>query len=283
MSESQQAMVAAKLANMQSQDTLKKGLKVPENPAVRIPTTGTPKDSQAKAARDLNVSRDSVNQAKRIQQEGISELTKAVEDGDVSVNSAAEVAKLPKIETVHPEGQSVAIEELTRLVLPPTSPSEVGTLADWRKLETRLGVKLPADYRAFVFAYGSGLFAGLYRVYNPFAASEYTNLLSSADRVFGYNRESQRSDPKRFPYPYFPDHGGLLPWGNDENGNDYFWLTKGAPAKWVVVQDNNRGNGITVQPFSMTGFLVAVLEKRVKALASGYPRKSHFKFESWGT
>src|SRR6266404_2309328 len=119
----------------------------------------------------------------------------------------------------------MSMADLKKLVTPPAKPFEVGTLSQWQKYEQKLGTRLPDDYRKFVFAYGSGLFAGFYRVYNPFAASEYIALLSQVERVCGYNRESQRSFPKRFPYPYFPELGGLLPWGNDENGNDYFWLT----------------------------------------------------------
>lgn len=175
----------------------------------------------------------------------------------------------------------MSLAELMQLVPPPDEPFEVGTLKQWRSVEKKLGTELPTDYREFVFAYGSGLFAGLYRVYNPFAASEYTALIPSAERVCGYNRVSQQSDPERFPYPYFPEAGGLLPWGNDENGNDYFWLTEGSPSEWVVVQDNNRGEGIRVQPYTMTAFLVAILERKVKALASGYPRKSDRVFQPY--
>jgi len=144
-----------------------------------------------------------------------------------------------------------------------------------------LGVKLPREYREFVLAYGSGLFAGFYRVYNPFAESPYLNLASSIQRICAMNREIQLSDlnHKRFPLPYFPPAGGLLPWGNDENGNDYYWLTSGPSSRWCVVQQENRGTGIKVHPYSMVEFLIAILQKKVKALASGYPRRECFKFE----
>jgi hypothetical protein len=177
----------------------------------------------------------------------------------------------------------MSLADLKKLVPPPAKPFEVGSLPQWRKIEERLGTKLPRDYREFVFTYGSGLFAGFYRVYNPFAASEYIGLLPQSKRVCGINREAQRSFPSRFPYPYYPDPGGLLPWGNDENGNDYFWLIEGPPTKWVVVQDNNRGEGIRIQPYSMTGFLTEILHRRIKPLASGYPRKADYHFEQWDT
>jgi hypothetical protein len=179
-------------------------------------------------------------------------------------------------------GLEVSIAELKKLVPPPAEPFEVGTLAQWRKLEKQLRTRLPDDYRDFVFAYGSGLFAGLYRVYNPFSADEYIALLPKSRRVCDIKRWSRDDDPERYPYPYFPEPGGLLPWANDENGNDYFWHTEGPPDEWTVVQENNRGEGIRAQPYSMTGFLVGILRRKIKPLASGYPRKGDYKFEPYG-
>lgn len=177
----------------------------------------------------------------------------------------------------------MSIAALNKLVPPPTKPFEVGTLAEWTKLELKLGTILPRDYREFVFAYGSGLFAGFYRIYNPFAASQHTGLLSSVQRICDQDRQSQKSFRERFPYPYFPEPGGLLPWGNDENGNDYFWITEGLPANWHVAQNENRGRGFKIQPFSMTEFLVAVLQRKVESLAEGYPCIEDMVFESWDT
>lgn len=173
----------------------------------------------------------------------------------------------------------MSISRLKKLVPPPAKPIAAGKLAEWRKVEQQLGSRLPRDYREFVFAYGSGRFAGLYRVYTPIASSEYVALVPQSRRICEYNRASQKEFPERFPLPDFPEPGGLLPWGNDENGNDYFWLTEGPPSKWCVVQDENRGTGIRVQPYSLTGFLVAVLERKVEPLASGYPEESDYRYE----
>ena len=57
-------------------------------------------------------------------------------------------------------------------------------------------------------------------------------------------RETERDWPHRVPYPIYPDQPGLLPWGNDENGNDYYWLTEGAPDTWRVLSDEVRGEGL---------------------------------------
>ena len=173
------------------------------------------------------------------------------------------------------------IDALLRLVPPPPKPTEVASLKKWRDIERKLGTKLPSDYREFVFAYGTGLFAGFYRVYNPFAASEYIALLPQVQTVCEMERDFKEREPDLVPYPIYPDPGGLLPWGNDENGNYYFWLTEGEPDEWAVAQNGVRGKGYSTHPCSMTEFLTRVLQKKIKALATGYPHKKHMVFESW--
>lgn len=173
------------------------------------------------------------------------------------------------------------IETLTRLVPPPARPTEVGTPEQWRDIEKRLGTKLPNDYREFVFAYGSGLFARFYRVYNPFAASESIALLPQVRTVCEMERGFKESYPERVPYPIFPEPGGVLPWGNDENGNYYFWVTKGEPDEWTVAENEVRGHGYRRHPYSMTDSLTHVLQGKVQALASDYPEKQDMVFDSW--
>jgi N6-adenosine-specific RNA methylase IME4/ParB-like chromosome segregation protein Spo0J len=80
LSESQRAMVAAKLA------TLKRG----DNQHSPIGET-----SQARAAELLNVGKRSVERAHDVQQQGAPELIHAVESDKVSVSAAADVATLP--------------------------------------------------------------------------------------------------------------------------------------------------------------------------------------------
>jgi len=104
--------------------------------------------------------------------------------------------------------------------------------------------------------------------------------LPSVARVCGIERECKKTEGEAyFPYPIYPEPGGLLPWGNDENSNDYYWWTGGPPDGWVVVQNNNRGSRLRVQPYSMTGFLVAMLRGEVKPLASDYPEDGDLIFQ----
>jgi N6-adenosine-specific RNA methylase IME4/ParB-like chromosome segregation protein Spo0J len=84
LSESQRAMVAAKLANMPAHR--------PDDKSANLQT------SQESAGKLLNVSTRTVASAKYVQEKGSPELVTAVEQGQVSVSAAADIATMPKAE-----------------------------------------------------------------------------------------------------------------------------------------------------------------------------------------
>jgi hypothetical protein len=81
LTESQRAMVAAKIANMKQGD----------NSNAQICAT-----SQNEVAARLNVSKRSVQSAAKVRDGGVIELQQAVERGDVAVSAAAEISALAK-------------------------------------------------------------------------------------------------------------------------------------------------------------------------------------------
>ena len=89
LSESQRAMVAGKLANMNRTDTLI------QNRGANLPNGSV---TNATAAELLNVSERSVKTARKVRDKADESLVEAVESGTVSVSAAADVADLPKQE-----------------------------------------------------------------------------------------------------------------------------------------------------------------------------------------
>lgn len=83
----QRAMIAARMAKLKAGDNQHTS-----------EVSGIPLTSQSDAAELLNVSVDSVKDAKSVQEKGAKELIAAVDAGEVPVSAAAEVAKLPKSE-----------------------------------------------------------------------------------------------------------------------------------------------------------------------------------------
>ena len=179
---------------------------------------------------------------------------------------------------------TMSIEKLKAIVRPPSRPSDIGSLEEWQTVEQKLGLQLPSDYRDFVFTYGSGLFARIYVVYNPFADSEHVSCLySSVQKTCQWERDFKKEAPECVPYKIYPERPGLLPWANDDMGNEYFWFTDGAPDTWMVISNEVRGEGYREYGRRMTDFLCDVLTGKIQALAGDYPKDEHKVFEVWNT
>jgi hypothetical protein len=112
LTESQRAMVAGRLANLQA------------------PKSGTRKAVTA-AAESLSVSPRSVDAARKVEADGVPELADAVEKGEVSVSAAAEVAKLPKADQRKAvrSGLGAIKDAAKKAKAPPVSEELVGKVA----------------------------------------------------------------------------------------------------------------------------------------------------------
>ncbi|MER6172879.1 hypothetical protein [Streptosporangium sp. NPDC001681] len=91
-----------------------------------------------------------------------------------------------------------AMEELIRLVSPPTEP--VDAHGDWSEVEATLGLGPPADFKTLIEQYGHGQFVDFITPLTPFGAHD----LLDRERSF---RERY---PDECPYPFYPEPGGLL-------------------------------------------------------------------------
>jgi hypothetical protein len=175
----------------------------------------------------------------------------------------------------------MSLAQLKRLVPPPRQPREAGSLAEWPAVEQKLGIALPTDYRDFILTYGTGQFANFYNIYNPFSVSEWINLRACVERVCKAEREFKREWPDTVPYKIFPEQLGLLPWGGDDNGNYYFWLTDGPADSWMVVSNEERGEGFREYGRCMTDFLFEILTGKIDILAGDSLRDEDRVFTPW--
>lgn len=94
LNESQRGMIAARLATLEAHRPAK--------------TAGIPAVSQTEAAQMLKVSRDTVQQARKVQQEGAPEVAQAVDVGEMTLTAALPLTTLPK------EVQPGALEDVRR-------------------------------------------------------------------------------------------------------------------------------------------------------------------------
>jgi hypothetical protein len=169
----------------------------------------------------------------------------------------------------------MTVADLTALIPPPVTAKQVGTLVEWQAVERELGIILPSDFRDFVLTYGTGQLGNFYSVWNPFAGPEF---IEHVLRICGFERKSKQEFPQYFPYPIYPECPGFLPWGSDDNGNYYGWLTGGPADRWPVLSNAIRGEGYRLHDLAMTEYLAGVFRGEISPLASGYPRLEDFVF-----
>ena len=120
-------------------------------------------------------------------------------------------------------------------------------------------VALPPDYLAVVEAWGSFGFFGELSVSSP------SRLVAEAQDLAGWFGDH---DPPglRFGWgaPLYPVSGGLLPWGRDEGGFTFFWLTEGAPDQWEVVWHDHEREFALRTRMCFAEFLLTVAEHELR-------------------
>ncbi|MGP3988684.1 SMI1/KNR4 family protein [Streptomyces sp. 3N207] len=150
----------------------------------------------------------------------------------------------------------MSLEKLTSLVPPPAHP--VGADADWTQTEAVLGLSLPADFKQVVRLYGAGQFCDELSTCPPERIIEYNQELLTA---WGPLREEHSEE---FPFPLYPEPGGLLVWGLDSLGGVLCWLTEGKPDEWEVVKWKQRDGEFHEWDCGAAEFLTAQIELRVE-------------------
>ena len=159
----------------------------------------------------------------------------------------------------------MAIDELTDLVPPPDTPSEVPTRPRWTAIERKLGVSLPNDYKEYVSTYGSGLLGNFIIVANPFSTNEGVELFSVISMLCDALRERLANEGQDgVPFDIYPEIPGVLPWGGDENGNGLYWLTEGTAEEWPCLVGAGRDSRWERFEMPMTSFLTSALNGDVK-------------------
>lgn len=158
-------------------------------------------------------------------------------------------------------------------LLPPPSGEVAGV--PWHLSRSEIGLDFPADYRQFVDRYGGGEAARpdgfvYVSVFGP-DVSEHPWAGGSGFKAFMANQAKGIYPSFVFDdadedywggtvYPVQPDPGGLLAWGENENGDIFFWLTEDPdPDRWPVVMWA-RGPATTFRhEGGMVEFLLSVL------------------------
>jgi len=148
----------------------------------------------------------------------------------------------------------MSIERLIDVVPPPAEPFEAFS-GPWEKIEAELITILPQDYKDFVRVYGSGYFMEFLGIDVPRSRNRNTRLevqVAATRRVFSHIHGEE------WPYPFWPDQGGLMSFGGTDNGDYLFWLTRGSPEDWRVVVWGRFYGGFEPLDCNLTDFLAGL-------------------------
>jgi len=166
-------------------------------------------------------------------------------------------------------------DDLKATIRPPRIPLDPH--GDWRSVERDIGISLPADYKQFITAYGTGtiLDRGFNAdedrgtlcdlgVLNPFAQVRHRNLKHRIASTKKWVARLHRSFPDEYPYPPWPEPRGLFCWGTNGNGDSFYWLTKGGPDEWrIVIDHHSSARMVTFETVGVVDFLVAFLRNKL--------------------
>jgi hypothetical protein len=102
---------------------------------------------------------------------------------------------------------------------------------NWEAVHARLGVSLPADYRAFIDEYGPGILGDI-RIMSPAATGEW-NLFTLLERKYEQVRYAPR---QQWDAPWYPEPRGTVGWGETASGWTCGWAPVDSdPDSWTVV------------------------------------------------
>ena len=152
-----------------------------------------------------------------------------------------------------------AFDDLVALVRPPAEP--VDAHGEWRRVEASLGIRLPADFKALFERYGSGMFVDFIMPCTPFGSR--ASLVQRARDLLDEMGPARDNWPDLFPYPFYPEPGGLLEWAGTDIGDRLCWVTEGPPDTWRVVVWPRHSDEFAEYPMGAVEFLYGWLSGSV--------------------
>jgi hypothetical protein len=167
---------------------------------------------------------------------------------------------------------------------------------DWSRAQEELGIPLPPDFRELAERFPAGTFQGyLHLIAHPASLAdlrdrrlgdlrrerdhetdeadiEYQDFMEHLYASEGVELPSGPEPERLFPYPLWPEPGGVFPWAESSGIGTYFWLTSGSePGFWPVVWCH--GEELEWEQFdgTCTEFLIALVTGQIDVRRLGAP------------
>jgi hypothetical protein len=142
---------------------------------------------------------------------------------------------------------------------------------DWARIERGLGTRLPSDFVELSEAYAPLIIDDFLALHMPVPGEE-DKFVSVAQGILENLASLRESDMSHGHVP-FPEKGGLIPWGDSDEGDMLYWRTRGDnPDEWTVVV-SGAWDDWPEFPGSLTEYLAGLISGTVPAegLPQGFP------------
>ena len=170
------------------------------------------------------------------------------------------------------------LDPLLALLPEPSQPVDAPRSADWAAFESRLGLRLPDDYKRYLERYGSGVVDRFLWVLNPFSTNPNIRFPDASEQQLSILRWIREQGTEALPYPVYPEPGGVLLWAESANGDCFYWITSnGSPDEWPVTVNEARAPKWRDHPGPMTALLGDLLDGtvRIDFFPSNFPTPEH--------
>jgi hypothetical protein len=163
------------------------------------------------------------------------------------------------------KGDPSGLEGLLRVLRAPAQPIEPAVPEDLDATERELGLRLPADFRAFVQLFGSGSIGEFLHIRNPSSANPYIRLVD-AHRAQTAVLHELRDSGEDLPYAIHPEPGGLILWAESSNGDCCYWVADppADPDAWPIAVNEARAPYWFGHPGPMTAFTADLVAERIE-------------------
>ncbi|MFJ4681663.1 SMI1/KNR4 family protein [Kitasatospora sp. NPDC088783] len=149
---------------------------------------------------------------------------------------------------------------------------------DWQAVRGRLRVDLPADYKAFIDAYGGGRVDCYLWVLEPGCANTFYDLITADEERAEANGQLWGGGEAK-PSELGEADARLIPWASTDNGEFLYWLARPGqdPDAWTVMVNEARGPWWEHVDLTFTRFLTAALTGAIRCeiLSDLFPTCPH--------
>ena len=184
------------------------------------------------------------------------------------------------------------LEKLKELISPPSIPIENNISPNYKN---EFKIDFPNDYINLIELYGTGYFNNCLMVYNPYSSNEYANIYKMVlqtneqyihhkqndaithlsdmlEKHFSQNNKIVMPsgvivDGIGYPFDFFPNVPGLIPWGEINGEITLFWEYDKAFNGIIVY---SREGAYSKYNMTTTEFLYKLFTKKINGIISEY-------------